>query len=184
LERPTGNVAVPVSDAETGSTFTELCQRKEQSSEDQDFLPTVESEGSNITADLISLAAEERYVPCKQVLSGRANCATFKKRKLGDHVVGSASSDSRLPAYTAVSELFLCNVGRSAEISKLRDYLSSKALTVVDLEQISHPESRAKSYLLTVPLKDQDIALDPCFWPQDIQCRTFIRPRTGRLAKM
>jgi hypothetical protein len=186
LERPTDNVAVPISDAETVSTFAELCHRKEQSSQDQDYFPIVESEGSNITTDQISLEAEGLSLPsnAKQVLSDRGNCATFKKRKRGEHVVGCASSDHRLPAYTSLSELFICNVGRRAEISELRGYLSSKALTVVDLEEISHPESRAKSYLLTVPLKDQGIALDPCFWPQNIQCRTFIRPRTGRLAKM
>jgi hypothetical protein len=183
LKRPSDDIAHTAEHGgEHDEPLVELCRNNDQS--DQDPASFDQAKDLNTTADLISLDAQDCSPGPSTWLgpSDRKNLVASRPR-MPRKVVGCARADERLPVCTAVSELFLYNVGRDADNLKLQEFLNSKSLRFLGLDQVSHSDSRAKSYLLTVPLKDEDMALDPRFWPQNIQCRKFVRPRTGRLAR-
>jgi hypothetical protein len=101
------------------------------------------------------------------------------------NIIGSGPRDSRVvPSLSSVreGELFLFNVHRSISTYEVLDYVRERA-SVVGLTEISHPNSVSKSFLLTVPSSCVDHVLDSNFWPCDVQCREFVRPASGRLAR-
>jgi hypothetical protein len=105
----------------------------------------------------------------------RRNCRRLR-------MTGQGSKDEKFKAHSNLKELFISNVSCTTEASDILQYLDSK-VTVLKLQQISHPKSRAKSFLLSIPLADAGL-FEPNFLPPGVQCRDFVRPLEGRLARL
>ena len=98
-------------------------------------------------------------------------------------IVGSGPASPRFAAVSTVEEIFVSNVDLDTSISDVFLFLKRK-VTVVRLTQISHPDARSKSFVLSVPSYELDNVLCPKFWPIGVRCREFIRPTVGRLANV
>jgi hypothetical protein len=88
----------------------------------------------------------------------------------------------RQPTLNTEGEIFLTNVNESVDVSDLTEFLEPK-VRLLGLEQISHPNASAKSFLLRVCLEDEETVLSPDFWPLGLKFRRFVRPKEGRLAR-
>jgi hypothetical protein len=97
-------------------------------------------------------------------------------------IVGRGSCNSRISSASTPGEIFISNVSREVTVSDLTDFLES-TVTILGLYQISHPNACSKSFLLRVPSNDEHRVLDPKFWPPGLECRRFVRPAQGRLAR-
>jgi hypothetical protein len=138
---------------------------------------------SPTSPDLISLDTSDIPTPaCPHTPPGRDSFTSPKRRSRNGTIIGCGTMDVRLPAYASVGEIFVSNVAHSARIAGIVQYLKSKPVTMLGFDQLSHPESRRKSFLLRVPLGEKDAVLNPNFWPQGIEVRDFVRPASGRLA--
>jgi hypothetical protein len=99
-------------------------------------------------------------------------------------ITGSGGLDPRVSGCSRrmVGELFVSSVSSSTSLAAMRSFLESK-IHVLDLRVISHPAAWSKSFLLTVQPRCIGQLMSPDFWPNGIECRPFVRPAYGRLAK-
>lgn len=59
----------------------------------------------------------------------------------------------------------------------MREYIGDQGFGVRALERVSHPDSKLKSFRLTVPASQFPGVLRDEFWPQGGQVRRYIKVR-------
>lgn len=62
----------------------------------------------------------------------------------------------------------------------LKVHLNDYDITVNELDCISHPDSRYKSFRLSVPSRSLEDVLDPELWPSGVKVRKYIAPASER----
>lgn len=102
-----------------------------------------------------------------------------QERRRQKTITGKTSGSGRFKGAPEPSrDLFIARVDSDTTDNDLTEYLTEKAVTIRDLKCTSHPNSRFKSFKLTIPLSNLSDLLDENFWPDGVQVRKFIPPST------
>ena len=71
------------------------------------------------------------------------------------------------------SEVFVFNVPKVVSTSDIKMFIKDKNVSVLDLFQRSHPDSRRKSFVLRVPSQQARQVMAASFWPASIKVRGY-----------
>lgn len=93
----------------------------------------------------------------------------------------SKRSRTGLRGLTKTVDLFVSGIHPRTSAGDLKCHVE-KTIPDFKIRQISHPDARSKSFLLSVPMSHAHMPLCPDFWPRFIRCRRFVPPRFGPLA--
>ena len=70
-------------------------------------------------------------------------------------------------------KIFLFNVPKHNTDGDVRDYLTDNGVSVPDVYQKSHPDSRKKSFIVVTTERLANRLLQDTFWPEGIRVREF-----------
>ena len=91
---------------------------------------------------------------------------------------GSGSSTVVKGAPQRSRDLFIYRVDTSADAQALKEHVINKGFSIISLNCVSKPESKYKSFKLTVPAFQFNNLFDSSLWPMGIHVRPFIPPRS------
>ncbi len=109
-----------------------------------------------------------------------------EKRRVRKVVIGNkstadgASSIRFKGAPEPERSLFIYRVTGDTHIDDIHDMLSQYKFTVLSLECVSHPESKYKSFNLTVPISQFNSLYNEELWPHGVRVRRYNAPRTDK----
>ena len=73
--------------------------------------------------------------------------------------------------------LFIYRVENEATSDDIAQHVISHDITIRNLECVSNPNAKFKSFKLTVPVSDHQVLFDDQLWPNGVRVRKFIPPR-------
>ena len=71
------------------------------------------------------------------------------------------------------TEIFIFNVPTVVKETDVRSYVMDKSVSVLDVLQRSHPDSRRKSFVVQIPSHQASTVMTASFWPQSIKVRRY-----------
>ena len=74
-------------------------------------------------------------------------------------------------------DIFLSRVDSETTDNDIENYIKEKGCRLTTLTLKSHPESKFKSYQITVPVSEYGVVMSAEFWPVGVAVRPFRRPR-------
>ena len=74
-------------------------------------------------------------------------------------------------------DLFIYRVDTSTDVSDLRTHLTDYGFHIRKLDCISNPDSKFKSFKLTVPMSEFNDLFDGSLWPFGVRVRKYIPPK-------
>ena len=74
-------------------------------------------------------------------------------------------------------DLFVFNVDSSIDEERLREFISSEHVNVLEIERMSKEEPWTESFRVLVTAPNPRCTLDNDFWPRGIGCRHYYRKR-------
>ena len=103
----------------------------------------------------------------------------FPRRRRRKVIVGKDRSSGAVKAAPEPNhDVFIYRVDKSASDDSLYDYLIDKGITPNSLDCVSNPDSRYKSYKLSIPLSMYSTLYDPDMWPEGLRIIRSTIPRT------
>jgi hypothetical protein len=138
------------------------------------------------TADNMGDSFAEQPLDCRKLYSppvSSTSGSVVSPRQRPRSIVGCGPKDPKVTASLSRREFFISNVSIDVTVEDIQHLLGEK-VTVLWCDQISHPDSSSRSFLLIVSNADAKIVRDPNFWPPGIECRDFVRPKQGHLANV
>jgi len=73
--------------------------------------------------------------------------------------------------------LFIYRVAPHVDTKDITEYLGNKAITVKNLECISHACAKFKSFKLEVPISEYPLLFNEDLWPHNVSIRKYNAPR-------
>ena len=74
--------------------------------------------------------------------------------------------------------LFIYRVSKETDNNDLHCFISERKFTVRDLNCISNPDAKFKSFKLSVPMSQYDALFKDDMWPEGIMVRRYIPPKS------
>ena len=106
-----------------------------------------------------------------------------KKRRRG--IAGCDKAAEATAFHAADSDIFIYRVSTETTVEDIKrhiEQLNAKRqldVTIKDLQCVSHPDCRIKSFRLTVANKDFTRLMRGDVWPPRVRVRRFIRPKSS-----
>ena len=108
--------------------------------------------------------------PPDRMLAGARN------RSRRPEVRGTRTSDCLIRAGPITKDLFVSRVSSEHTEQDVKNFLEGENVHVLDIVQISQPESYTISFHVTVQMShDAEKLMEPDFWPYGVCCRRFYR---------
>ena len=92
-------------------------------------------------------------------------------------VKGSAASGTLHGAPEPDRDVFVYRVDSETECDDLKQYMEGKSFKVRNVELMSNPHSRYKSFKVTIPVSQMPLVFDGEKWPEGVCVRKFYQPR-------
>lgn len=108
--------------------------------------------------------------------------ATKKKRKT---IYGKAGQSDTLKGAPNHAEIFVFRLDKDTDPGDVQEHVESSNVQVVDINKTSHEDAKFCSFKLTINFSDLSNVLSENFWPENVACRRFFKPRPtkGSLAQ-
>lgn len=155
---PCTNVYNPLSTDQRASSTDRLSTHSNARSESQASYYASESAAD----DGFRLPNAQLKRRTRRVIKGQANLSTSSGFK-------GAPEPQR--------ELFIFRVHPETETDELREYIINNKFSVRDLECVSNPNAKFKSFRLAVPASEFKNLFDEGLWPSGVRVRKYIPPR-------
>ena len=103
----------------------------------------------------------------------------YKKQenRMKRFITGNKASGKFKGAPEPCRDLFIYRVDNATQTDDLAAHLDDNNFHIQNIACVSHPNSKSKSFRVTLPLSEFSYAFDESLWPSGVRVRKYIPPR-------
>ena len=144
-----------------------------------DLISDIENSSAQIN-DLNNSAPEAHQVEQKEGLQdnvtsnadgpwehSKQHMRSFEHRNKGP-IRGTAAAGNVKGAFRNARDMFVFRIQPYTDDAELRNWIEEKGVTLLDFHKVSHPDSRYKSFKITVSVTDYMFLCDFRQWPEGV----------------